>query len=120
MPTYCYEKPDGSIVERIMTIAEMEKFDKKPVIDGEKLKRRIDVEMSGHSNVNDLWRQPLHSEGAACHTDDIPQYRAHAEKKGVPTNYDGAGRPIFTSRGHRAKYLKAFNLHDRSGGYGDG
>ncbi len=40
MPTYCYEKPDGSIVERIMTIAEMEKFDKNPVADGETLKRR--------------------------------------------------------------------------------
>ena len=50
MPTYCYEKPDGSIVEKIMTIAEMEKFDRKPVVDGETWKRRVDVEMGGHSD----------------------------------------------------------------------
>ena len=59
MPTYCYEKPDGSIVEKIMTIAEMEKFDRKPVVDGETWKRRIDVEMGGHSDLNDRWCQNL-------------------------------------------------------------
>tara|TARA_Y100000592_G_scaffold73747_1_gene114889 strand:- start:590 stop:952 length:363 start_codon:yes stop_codon:yes gene_type:complete len=120
MPTYCYEKPDGSIVEKIMTIAEMEKFDRKPVVDGETWKRRVDVEMGGHSDVNDVWRAPLVSESAACHPSDIPAYQAHAAKHGAPTNFDHAGRPMFTSRSHRAKFLKAFNLNDRNGGYGDG
>ncbi len=45
MPTYCYEKPNGEIIERIMTISEMEEFDKKPVADGVALKRRVDIEM---------------------------------------------------------------------------
>ncbi|QDP55769.1 MAG: hypothetical protein Unbinned2706contig1001_30 [Prokaryotic dsDNA virus sp.] len=120
MPTYCYEKPDGSIVELVMTISEMEKFDKEPVVDGETYKRRIDVEMSGFNMANDVWRAGLVSESAACHPSNIPEYRAMAEKKGVPTNYDKWGRPSFTSRGHRAKYLKAFGLNDRNGGYGDG
>ena len=92
MPTYCYEKPNGEIIEKIMTISEMESFDENPVLDGETLKRRVDVEMRGHSDVNDVWRQPIMSED---------------------------GRSIFTSRAHRAAHLKAFNMHDRNGGYGD-
>ena len=95
MPTYCYEKPDGSIVERIMTIAEMEKFDKNPVADGETLKRRVDVEMGGHSTVNDLWRTPLHSEGSACHTDDIPSTRPMQRRKVCPQTMTGlAGQSL--------------------------
>ena len=120
MPTYCYQKPNGEIIERIMTIAEMEEFDKQPVLDGETLKRRIDVEMSGHSNVNDLWRKPIESDGAGCHPSQVKEMQAHAAKQGVNTNYTKDGRAIFTSRQHRAAHLKAFNMHDRSGGYGDG
>jgi hypothetical protein len=120
MPTYCYEKPDGSILEKVMTIAEMESFDKDPVENGEKLKRRIDVEMGGFVASGDTWATGLVSEAAACHPDDVPSYKAHAAKNGVPTEYNRAGCPIFTSRKHRAKYLKTFGLHDRNGGYGDG
>ena len=103
-----------------MTISEMEEFDKEPTVDGETWKRRIDVEMSGFNMANDVWRSGLTSESAACHPSDIPKFKEAAEKRGVPTNYDKWGRPSFTSRGHRAKYLKAFNMNDRNGGYGDG
>ena len=119
MPTYCYQKPDGSIVERIMTISEMEEFDANPVVDGEKLKRRLDVEMGGHSNVCDLWRQPIMSDGAGCHPSQIKEMKQHAAKHGVSTDYTKDGRAFFTSRAHRAAHLKAFGMHDRTGGYGD-
>tara|TARA_R100000458_G_C8126136_1_gene143026 strand:- start:118 stop:477 length:360 start_codon:yes stop_codon:yes gene_type:complete len=119
MPTYCYEKPDGSIIEKTMTIAEMEDFDKNPVVDGETLKRRVDVEMQGHSNVNDLWRNPILSEGAGCHPTQIDEMKKHAAKHGVNTEYTKDGRAVFTSRAQRAAHLKAFNMHDRNGGYGD-
>ena len=120
MPTYCYEKPDGEIIERVMTISEMEKFDKNPVADGVRLKRRVDIEMGGHSSVNDLWRNPIISDGAGCHPSQVEEMQAFAAKQGVHTNYTKDGRAVFTSRQHRAQHLKVFGLHDRNGGYGDG
>lgn len=120
MPTYCYEKPNGEIIERVMTIAEMESFDKEPVLDGETLKRRIDIEMGGHSSVNDLWRKPVMSDGAGCHPSQVKEMQEFAAKQGVHTNYTKDGRAVFTSRKHRAQHLKVFGLHDRSGGYSDG
>ena len=119
MPTYCYEKPNGEIIEKIMTISEMEDFDKNPVLDGETVKRRVDVEMRGHSDVNDVWRQPIMSEGAGCHPSQVNEMKQHAAKHGVNTDYTKDGRAIFTSRSHRAAHLKAFGMHDRNGGYGD-
>ena len=119
MPTYCYEKPDGTIIERIMTISEMTEFDQNPVLEGVTLKRRVDVEMRGHSDVNDVWRKPVMSEGAGCHPSQINEMKEHAAKHGVNTEYTKDGRAIFTSRAQRAAHLKAFNLHDRNGGYGD-
>lgn len=61
----------------------------------------------------------LHSEALAVHPLDIPEAVASARAKGIPTNFDAHGRPIFTSRGHRKRYLKAYGFHDRNGGYGD-
>ena len=109
MPTYCYEKPNGQIIEKIMTISEMEDFDKNPVLDGETVKRRVDVEMRGHRDVTDVWRHPS----------QVNEMKQHAAKHGVNTDYTKDGRAIFTSRSHRAAHLKAFNMHDRNGGYGD-
>lgn len=50
--------------------------------------------------------------------------REFDRKRGVPTDYvlsaDGyAARPVYTSRSHRKKHLKAHGVIDRQGGYGD-
>lgn len=64
--------------------------------------------------------QPLHSEALAVHSKLVKQQAEKARARGVPTEFDRAGRPVFTSRRHRRDYLRAFGCHDRSGGYGDG
>lgn len=45
----------------------------------------------------------------------------YAKQQGVATSFDSHGRPIFTSRGHRAEYLKKVDQRrvDYDGGYGD-
>jgi hypothetical protein len=62
---------------------------------------------------------PMTSEAAAVRVDQIPQAAARARKLGVPTEYNQAGQPVFTSRQHRKRYLHAHHLRDNSGGYGD-
>lgn len=69
----------------------------------------------GH--LPDAW--PMTSEAAAVRADQIPQAVERAERLGVPTRYTPDGKPIFTDRGHRKRYLKAHGLRDNSGGYGD-
>ena len=55
----------------------------------------------------------------AVHPSQVAEAEADAKAKGVPTSFLGDGRPVFTSRGHRREYLKAYGVHDNQGGYGD-
>lgn len=64
------------------------------------------------------WK-PLHSEALAVHPDLIGEAVADAAKKGVPTEFDADGDPIFTCRSHRARYMNAYGFYDRDGGYSD-
>ena len=59
------------------------------------------------------------SDALAVHPLDVAEAHADARKKGVATDFDKMGRPIFTDRGHRKKFLKAYGYRDRDGGYGD-
>lgn len=59
---------------------------------------------------------PWHSDGAGVNPDQIPAAYAQSVKDGVPTQFDSQGRAIFTSPGHRARYLKANAIFDRKHG----
>ncbi len=64
---------------------------------------------------------PIKSDSAGVNPQQIQEFSEKASKMGVPTQFDSkTGQAIFTSRGHRAKYMKLRGLHDRQGGYGDG
>lgn len=82
-------------------------FPDKPIISGADL------------NVSMGWKKPIESDALAIHPDQIPEAEAHAEKHGVPTQFIEDGRPIFTSREHRRKYMRSVGVHDRRGGYSD-
>lgn len=62
---------------------------------------------------------PLVSEALAVHPDQVAEAVAEARKRGVPTEYTADGNPVFTDRGHRAAFGRAFGVVDRAGGYGD-
>lgn len=62
---------------------------------------------------------PMASEGMAVHPEQIKDAMERDHKQGVPTNYDGEGRPVFRDRDHRKRYLRSYAVHDNNGGYGD-
>lgn len=65
-----------------------------------------------------LW--PIHSEAAAVNPEDRGRAERDAREKGVPTEFDDNGCPIFTGPDHRKQYLqRVAGLYDRNGGYGD-
>lgn len=74
----------------------------------------------GKQTHGDIW--PMASYAAGVSPEEVPEMVKFDKEHGVPTEYttgpDG-GDPVFTSRGHRAKYLKIHGLHDRQGGYSD-
>lgn len=63
--------------------------------------------------------KPIHSDALGVHPKQIQKARESAIAKGVPTDFDDKGRPIFTSRLHRKQYCQAYGFFDRDGGYGD-
>lgn len=63
---------------------------------------------------------PIHSEALAVQRKQIAEATASAIKKGVATDFDQHGRPIFRDRAHRRRYLRTYNYHDNDGGYSDG
>tara|TARA_R110002020_G_scaffold60572_4_gene163959 strand:+ start:684 stop:1058 length:375 start_codon:yes stop_codon:yes gene_type:complete len=124
MPTYCFENVStGERQELVMSISEMEsKTDgEKGYVDGQGVQWRRDfaAEQGGFDGNCSNW--PMKSDAAGVHPDQIGEARKEAKRFGVPTNFDGkTGQAIFSSRAHRAQYLKAKGFHDRNGGYGDG
>lgn len=95
-------------------------IDGKPVT-----KKAFDAAFPDKPLVGDLGGQqlgcwPMASEGAAVHPLQVGEAVESAKKRGVPTEFTSDGRPIFTGRDHRRRYLKAYAFHDRDGGFGDG
>lgn len=60
------------------------------------------------------WQRPLESDALAVHPDLRDEATKDAKYKGVPTEFNGDGCPIFTSEVHKRKYLKAYGYMDRT------
>lgn len=124
MPTYLYRKDDGSLVEMVMTVAEMERRQRKDMTirldDGSIGTRDISAEVMGTAwhAPDRMW--PIRSDAAGCHPSQVDEYQTAAASMGVPTEWDrSTGQAIFRSREHRRQLLRAWGWHDKSGGYGD-
>lgn len=57
--------------------------------------------------------RPLHSEALAVHPSQIQEAAGDAMRKGVPTEFDRIGRPIFTSSRHFRQYAKAYGFRHK-------
>lgn len=114
MPTYCYKKPDGTIVELFMTVAEMSERQQnsKIEIDGETCQRIYTESGITGAASNAGW--PIMSEAAGCHPKQIKEFEAHDRKIGVNTKYTQDGRAIFRDSNHRRRHLKAHGMLDRN------
>ncbi len=62
---------------------------------------------------------PMDSYAAGVDPSEVPAMMKIDAKYGVKTDYTEDGDPVFTSKGHRKKYLKVHKMHDRNAGYGD-
>ena len=61
------------------------------------------------------WTDPILSDGAGVHPDQVGEARAEAKKHGIPVEYTSDGRAIFTSHTQRKKALKKLGLVDLDG-----
>jgi hypothetical protein len=118
---YCYRRPDGRVEEVVMSIAEMERRQRPDdsiiLDDGTVAQRDFKAEFCGASSCPGAW--PLESKAAGVDPSQIGEYQKYLRESGVPTNYTPTGEPVFTSRGHLKRALKALGLHDNDGGFGD-
>jgi|SRR3972149_11274752 len=62
--------------------------------------------------VGDIYRHH-ESLSMAVHPDTIPQYRKFDRTHGLDVEYTKKGRPVFTSRSERIRYVKAHGFVDR-------
>jgi hypothetical protein len=56
---------------------------------------------------------PTTSDGLGVHPSQRQDAYDESVRLGVPTYYDGAGRPVLTDPGHRKKLLKALGYEDK-------
>jgi hypothetical protein len=84
---------------------------------GRRSKQRRKAVVGGHAPA--CW--PMRSAALSVHPKQIKQATERARALGVPTDFHPSGDPIFTSKGHRAAYMKNVErgVFDRDGGYGD-
>jgi len=123
MPTYCFaNKETGERLEVIWTIAEMEsKCENHAYKDENNVVWDRDFATEHGQMHANCGNWPMKSDAAGVHPDQIGEASTEAKRFGVPTNFDKqTGQAIFTSRSHRAQYLKAKGYHDKDGGYSDG
>lgn len=122
MPTYCFTVPDtGETVEREYPLG------KAPP------KIRLRNRRTAHRDYRAERAQGLvknetasrRGRGKSCwpmapcyasgvHASQAGELREHLRKRGCPTEVTPDGDPIYTSKEHRRKALKARGLHDRN------
>jgi hypothetical protein len=84
------------------------------IVDGETYYDHGIVRAKSHQHAGNYPMASYAMGGGAC---EVPAMMKVDREGGVPTEYttgpDG-GDPIFTSRGHRKRYLKLHGYHDRN------
>ena len=107
MPTYCYERPDGAIVELEFPLG---KAPEKIICrDGSRADRNIVAEQSGgNSCPGAAWRNFV-SVASGIHPNQV----AEARKRFPNHIYDNEGNMRFTSLHHRRCCMRDIGMHDK-------
>lgn len=124
MPTYRYtHRETGDSLIRVCSIQEMldAEGDNDGITENGKFYFRDYTAEHSRRPSGGCAAWPQRSDAAGAHPSQCKEFSENSAKMGVPTEFDSkTGQAIFTSRSHRAQYLKMAGLHDRNGGYGDG
>ena len=123
-----FRKPDGTHVELNLNIHELSErvvAGRITLDDGTEAVRDVPAELRREYRKHDrgqrraIAKWPLHSEAMGVPAEEAKQYAEYDRTNGVPTSYDGEGRPILTSQKHRREYCRLHGFYDRNAGYGD-
>ena len=109
MPTYCYETPEGEVVERQFPVCA-----KRPpwiIVGGKKARRCYHAE---RKSVPPTKGWPLTCYASGVHPSQAGQLREYLERAGVPTEVTPGGDPVYRDAAHRRKALKARGFVDKS------
>jgi hypothetical protein len=118
MPIYCYERPNGEIIEEVFRMGEAPEF---LLRDGEHCTRSWGAEAAGQTAIVKGTDNPVKRKRAwpmepcvasGVHEDDGPKLAALLKKHGCPTEVVG-GDPIYTSAAHQKKALKIRGFRNR-------
>ena len=69
---------------------------------------------ASHAGSSLVSFKPLHSEALAVHPRQIPEAIEDARTKGIPTEFDRVGRPVFTSSRHFRAYARKYGFRHKS------
>jgi hypothetical protein len=118
MATYCYTSPGGETFE---FTCDMGTAPATITVGGEVCQRDIPAEhpAPGGRRRRYVKPWPLHSDALGVHPSQIPAAQREAARHGVRLDFDGEGRAILESRGHRNRVMRATGHHDLDAGYGD-
>lgn len=106
MAVYCYITDDGERGEFSFPLGQAPE---KVEISGKPAFRDYRAEMSGMGSHGDYQGWPIVSESAGVHPSQRDEAMKIDRSLGVKTDYTRDGRPVFTSRGHQRRWLKAHN-----------
>lgn len=124
MPTYRYKNREtGELISLTCTVAEMLKQEGNDdgIYRDEVFYFRDYQAEHSRQTASGCGAWPMKSDSAGVHPSQCQEFSENSAKMGVSTQFDSkTGQAIFTSRSHRAKYLKTRGLRDHDGGYGDG
>jgi hypothetical protein len=70
---------------------------------------------AGNSRKPYTSRLVMKPDGSGVHPKDVQAAIAHAKKHGVPTHFDGLGRPHYTSLRHQTDHLRTIGMHNKDG-----
>lgn len=116
MPQYHYSCECGA---RFSEFRPMSQAKCRPTCQcGKKAERDFAAEHDGYVHVQAAcW--PMVSEAMAVHPDQRAEAMKSASEKGVPTDFDSLGRPVFTSAQHRKRYCEKYGYHAKNASYSD-
>lgn len=101
MTNYCYSHDDGEIIERSYRMGTAP----KTVRHGGKTYHRDYAAEKPRQLSADVW--PRVGKCAGVHPSQAQEAYDKSVKDGVPTNFTSDGDPIFTSAGHRKRYMRS-------------
>jgi len=118
MPLYCYTTDDGETVERYFPMggapASVKVGDKVACRDRAAEAPLCFVKGSQTPVKQGHGKWPMTCFASGVHPSQAQELRDHLKRNGVPTDVNKDGDPIYTSKEHRKKALKARGMHDKS------